>query len=181
MEIKKDVKMDFLNDLKGDVEKFAHKFSSGLAHKISDAMAEEYQYVIDKFYSEYDPEYYVRHSERGMKPGLNKTYKKYYTNKHNSIYYGGIEISPDRMYDDYRDSKEKVLSSFLDGYHGRPSAGIESSLLPYKHMLRFRNQLINALLSMDGNAVDSNGRAENLISEARAEAAGLKYKIVKFV
>ena len=173
----KDVKMDFLNDLKNDVSKFAHNFSSNLAHKISDEMAKEYQYVIDRFYSEYDPEYYVRHSERGMKPGLNKTYKKYYTNKHNSIYYGGIEISPDRMYDDYRDSKEKVLSSFLNGYHGRPSAGIESSLLPYRHMIRFRDQLINALRDMNNQGFSTNP----IISKAKAEASDLGYKIVKFV
>ena len=173
----KNVKMDFLNDLKSDVSKFVHNFSSNLAHKISDEMAKEYQYVIDRFYSEYDPEYYVRHSKRGMRPGLEKTYRKYYTNKHNSIYYGGIEISPDRMYDDYRDSKEDVLSSFLSGYHGRPSAGIESSLLPYKHMLRFRDQLINALRDMDNKGYSTNP----IISKAKAEAASLGYKMVKFI
>ena len=176
MEIK-DAKMNFLKDLKNDVSKFAHNFSSNLAHKISDEMAKEYQYVIDSFYSEYDPEYYVRHSARGMRPGLEKTYKKYYTNKHNSIYYGGIEISTDRMYDDYRDSKENVLNSFLNGYHGRPSAGIESSLLPYRHMLRFRNQLIDALRDMN----DEKHLTNPIISEAKAEASGLGYKIVKFV
>ena len=164
-------KMDFMDALKSDVKMLSHSLSSNLAHKISDEMAREYQYVIDRFYSEYDPEYYVRHSERGMRPGLIKTFKKYYTNKHNSIYYGGIEITSDNMYDDYRDSKEKVLSSFLDGYHGRPSAGVESSLLPYKHMLKFRERLINEL-----------GRSDSaLFSYAKNKAKALPYQLIKII
>ena len=164
-------KIDFMDTLKSDVKMLSHALSSSLAHKISDEMAEEYQYVIERFYSEYDPEYYVRHSQRGMKPGLTKTFKKYYKNPHNTIYYGGIEILADRMYNDYRDSKEKVLSSFLNGYHGRPSAGIESSLLPYKHMLKFRERLINEL-----------GRSDSaLFSYAKNKAKALPYQLIKIL
>lgn len=157
-----------LRDLNSDIKQMSHVVSSNLAHKISDEMAQEYQYVIDRFYSEYDPEYYVRHAERGMKPGLNKTFKKYYKNPHNTIYYGGIEIISDNMYDDYRDPKEKVLSSFLDGYHGRPSAGIESSLLPYRHMLKFREQLVNEIERPNSA----------LFSYAKNKATSLPYKII---
>jgi len=157
-----------LKDLNSDIKLMSHTVSSNLARKISDEMAQEYQYVIDRFYSEYNPEYYVRHSERGMNPGLNKTFRKYYKNPHNTIYYGGIEITSDNMYDDYRDPKEKVLSSFLNGYHGRPSAGIESSILPYKHMLKFREQLVNEL-----------GRPDSvLFSYAKNKAKALPYKII---
>ena len=106
-----------------------------------------------------------------MKPGLEKTFKKYYKNPHNTIYYGGIEITSDNMYDDYRDSKEKVLSSFLNGYHGRPSAGIESSILPYKHMLKFREQLINDL-----------GRSNSaLFSYAKNKAKSLPYQLIRII
>lgn len=164
-------KIDFMNTLKNDVNMLSHALSSSLAHKISDKMAEEYQYVIERFYNEYDPEYYVRHFERGMNPGLNKTFKKYYKNPHNTIYYGGIEITSENMYNDYRDSKEKVLSSFLDGYHGRPSAGVESSLLPYRHMLKFREQLINEL-----------GRPNSdLFSYAINKAKMLPYQLIKII
>ena len=161
--------MNFMDSLKSDVKMLKHGLSSSLAHKISDEMAQEYQYVIDKFYSEYDPEYYKRHSERGMRPGLEKTFKKYYKNPHNSIYYGGIEITSDAMYDDYHDPKNKVLGSFLDGYHGRASAGIESSILPYKHMLKFRKQLINEL----GHSNSA------LFSYAKNKARLLPYKLIK--
>ena len=164
-------KMDFIDTLKSDVKMLSHALSSSLAHKISDEMAQEYQYVIDRFYGEYNPEYYTRHSERGMKPGLEKTFKKYYKNPHNTIYYGGIEITSDNMYDDYHDSKEKVLSSFLNGYHGRPSAGIESSILPYKHMLKFREQLINEL-----------GRPNSvLFSYAKNKARSLPYQLIRII
>lgn len=163
-----DFESQILKDLNSDIKLMSHTVSSNLARKISDEMAQEYQYVIDRFYSEYNPEYYVRHSERGMNPGLNKTFRKYYKNPHNTIYYGGIEITSDNMYDDYRDPKEKVLSSFLNGYHGRPSAGIESSILPYKHMLKFREQLVNEL-----------GRSDSvLFSYAKNKAKALPYKII---
>lgn len=164
-------KIDFMDALKSDVKMLNHALSSNLAHKIADEMAQEYQYVIDRFYSEYDPEYYVRHSERGMKPGLNKTFKKYYKNPHNSIYYGGIEITSDNMYDDYHDSKDKVLSSFLNGYHGRPSVGIESSLLPYKHMLKYREQLIRELERSDSA----------LFSYAKNKAKKLPYQLIRII
>ncbi len=164
-------KIDFINALKNDVNMLSHALSSSLAHKISDEMAEEYQYVIERFYGEYDPERYVRHSKRGMMPGLNKTFKKYYKNPHNTIYYGGIEITSENMYNDYRDSKEKVLSSFLNGYHGRPSAGIESSLLPYKHMLKYREQLVNEL-----------GRPDSaLFSYAKNKAKMLPYQLIRII
>lgn len=135
------INMDFIDVVKDDVKKYMHNISSNLAHRISDELAQEYQYVIDRFYNEYEPLYYIRHSTKGMQSGLSKTFKKYYKNPHNTIYYGGIEITSKNMYDDYHDSKEDVLNSFLNGYHGRPSLGIESFLAPFEHMLRFRNLL----------------------------------------
>lgn len=157
-----------LKDLSSDMRLMSHAVSSELAHKISDEMAQEYQYVIDRFYGEYDPEHYVRHADRGMNPGLNKTFRKSYKNPHNTIYYGGIEITSDNMYDDYRDPKERVLSSFLAGYHGRPSAGIKSSLLPYKYMLKFREQLVRKIRSSNSS----------LFSDAKNKATKLLYKII---
>ena len=69
-------------------------------------------------------------------------FEKYYKNSHGSVFIGGIEISTQNMYSDYHDSQEDVLNSFLEGYHGRPSLGIVSSMQPYKHMLRYKDWLI---------------------------------------
>lgn len=162
-------KINFMNALTSDVSMLRHSLSSSLAHKISEEMAKEYQYVINRFYTEYTPHYYKRHASRGMVPGLMKTFKKYYKNPHSSIYYGGIEINSDDMYKDYRDSREQVLESFLEGYHGRPSEGIESSILPYKHMLAFRQHLINEL-----------GRSDSaLLLYAKNKAKAMPYKLIK--
>lgn len=163
------IKMQFIEALEEDAKKLSHSISSSLAHQISDKMEQEYQYVIERFYSEYQPESYKRHSERGYEPGLNKTFKKYYKNPHNTIYYGGIEIADDNMYDDYHDSPSSVLSSFLNGYHGRASAGIESFILPYKHMLKFRDSLANELKRSDSE----------LLLKAKKHAAGQSYKLIK--
>lgn len=165
------IQINFEKAFAQDLQMFSHAFSSNLAHKISDEMAQEYEYVIERFYSEYQPKYYKRHASRGKNPGLIKTFKKRYKNPHNTIYYGGIEITSEKMYDDYHDSKEEVLESFLEGYHGRPSAGIESSLLPYRHMLRFRDILINEL-----------GRSDSaLFSYAKSKAKGLPYQLIKII
>lgn len=165
------MQINFGDALAKDLQMFNHAFSSNLAHKISDEMAKEYLSIIERFYSEYQPQHYKRHATRGKIPGLNKTFKKYYKNPHNVIYRGGIEITSDKMYDDYHDSKEEVLESFLEGYHGRPSAGIESSLLPYRHMLRFRDILINEL-----------GRSDSaLFSYAKSKAKGLPYQLIKII
>ena len=166
-----EIKTNFMEALKSDVSMLRHSLSSSLAHKIADEMAEEYQYVIDRFYSEYTPEHYRRHSARGMTPGLMKTFKKHYKNPHNTIYYGGIEINSEDMYKDYHDSNEEVLSSFLSGYHGRPSLGIESSMLPYKHMLKFREHLINELGHSDSA----------LFVYAKNKARSLPYQIIKII
>lgn len=162
--------MDFVPILEQDIKVFQHFFLSSLAHQISNELAKEYQYVIDRFYDEYTPKRYKRHSSRGLQPGLTKTFRKYYKNPHNTIYYGGIEIDSDDMYNDYRDPKGKVLNSFLNGYHGRPSAGVESSLLPYKHMLRFREHLINEL-----------GRPDSVLISAAKDVARNKgsYSLIK--
>lgn len=166
-----EIKLNFINTLENDIKMLSHALSSNLAHKISDEMADEYQYIIERFYGEYKPEHYKRHSARGLMPGLNKTFKKYYKNPHNVIYYGGIEINSEKMYNDYHDSKDEVLDSFLAGYHGRPSAGIESSLMPYQHMLNFRDSLINEL-----------GRSDSsLLSYAKNKARGLPYQLIKIL
>lgn len=163
------IKLDFIDVLESDLKMLSHALSSNLAHKISDEMAQEYQYVIERFYGEYTPKYYKRHSERGMVAGMFKTFKKHYKNAHNTIYYGGIEISSEKMYNDYHDSKDEVLGSFLDGYHGRASLGIGSSVLPYKHMLTFRKLLMKELEHSDSA----------LFSYAKNKAKGLPYKLIQ--
>lgn len=119
-----------------------------LAKKAQDELVKEYKHVVNMFYSEYSPKSYKRHASRGMTPGYELSYKKFWQNSHGAlgVVYGGVEISPDRMYSDYRESSSAVLQSFLDGYHGPPNAGIWSSVDAYNHMIKFRDILANNLV-----------------------------------
>lgn len=119
-----------------------------LAKKAQAELIKEYQYVINRFYDEYFPTTYKRHAQRGMKPGYEKTYRKFWQNSHGALgtVYGGIEISSDKMYDDYAAPPEYVLASFLGGYHGPASRGIWSGIRTYEHMLKFRDILANNLV-----------------------------------
>lgn len=119
-----------------------------LAIEARERMSEEYLYVISDFYSEYEPKYYYRHfnnkydNDSLLRSGLGKTFEKYYKNSHNTSFSGGISISTENMYSDYSASQTDVLNSFLEGYHGPAFMGIESSLQPYRHMLRYKDWLV---------------------------------------
>ena len=133
---------------KDELRKRAKEKARELAIEARERMTEEYLYVISNFYSEYEPKYYYRHFNNNydlhslMKSGLGRTFEKYYKNSHNSVFSGGICISTENMFTDYEGSPEDVLNSFLNGYHGHPHLGIESSIETYKHMLRFKDLLI---------------------------------------
>ena len=131
-----------------ELEEKAIKKAKELAIEARERMTEQYLNVISDFYSEYDPKYYWRHfnnnyDERSLKrSGLGRTFEKYYKDSHGSVFTGGISISTDNMYDDYEGSQWDVLGSFLEGYHGPAYMGIESSMQPYNHMLRYKDWLI---------------------------------------
>lgn len=131
-----------------ELEEKAVKKAKELAIEARERMTEQYLNVISDFYSEYDPKYYWRHfnnnyDERSLKrSGLGRTFEKYYKDSHGSVFTGGISISTDNMYSDYEGSQWDVLTSFLEGYHGPSYMGIESSVHPYNHMLRYKDWLI---------------------------------------
>lgn len=131
-----------------ELEEKAINKAKELAIEARERMTMEYLNVISDFYSEYDPKYYWRHfnnkyDERSLKnSGLGRTFEKYYKDSHRSVFTGGISISTDNMYSDYEGSQWDVLGSFLEGYHGPAYMGIESSMQPYNHMLRYKDWLI---------------------------------------
>ena len=125
-----------------DLTRYIQRIARNMAKAITDDMEKEYNYVISRFYAEYTPEKYKRHAERGMEPGLTKTFIRYYKDPHGAIAYGGMKVSTENMYGDYNTGKLDTLESFLSGYHGPQSAGIWSYIDPYNHMVRFRNLII---------------------------------------
>ena len=122
--------------LYGELGLYASRVAYSLADQTVQALRKEYDYIIDRFYSEYKPRKYVRHKDRGEEAGMPKTIRVaiYPTN---GGMFGGIEFSEEDMYDDYEESKEQVLSDFLAGYHGPGYQHISSSIVPLTHMYRY--------------------------------------------
>ena len=137
---------------KDTLRKKAKEKAKELAIEARERLTQEYLNVIENFYREYEPKYYNRHlnyqwfhnhdEHTLMKSGLGRTFEKYYKNSHGTVYSGGISISTENMYTDYSTSPINVLNSFLNGYHGPASIGIESSIETYKHMLRYKDWLV---------------------------------------
>lgn len=143
------------NDTKREIENKARQKAKDLAKEARELMTQEYLSLISNFYREYTPKYYYRHfnndySEQGiLNSGMGHTFEKYYHNSHNRLYGGGIWIDAIRhdgtnrnMFDDYQGTQYQVLSSFLNGYHGVPTLGINGKYEIYNHMVQYRKELI---------------------------------------
>lgn len=127
-----------------------------LAKEARKDLSKEYEKLTEKFYNEYSdyPEVYVRHIDKGYpETGMSKTYKSYYKNKNNQTFLGGIIISEENMYDDYKTSKKwqpqvksLVLYSFVNGYHGLPGEQYPgtkiSKIHPIEDMEKIKKNLI---------------------------------------
>lgn len=134
-----------LNDVAFSIlKKQMEQRAKDIATDARDRLTDEYNRVIDFFYSDYSPNYYQRHS--GI-PGMRKTFRKYYRNSHGTSYSGGIQIGVNDMYNDYGykgDNRAYVLDSFLDGYHGPKHLEITGNqgIKAYEHMIKFRDNLV---------------------------------------
>lgn len=131
-----------------DLNKYAKNVAKNMAIAVREDIAKQYISLIDTFYKEYEPNYYLR----GY--GLYNSFRKYYKNSHDSIYYGGIEISDIKMKDsDYKANKSTVLASFLSGYHGLVSLNIHFATEPEKDILDYRNEIYSNILRYNDNAI----------------------------
>lgn len=136
------------NETKKKLRQKAIDKAKELAIEARERLTTEYLNVISDFYSEYEPKYYWRHFNNKYdnnslkRSGLGRTFEKYYKDSHGLVFSGGISISIDNMHTDYEGDQIDVLNSFLNGYHGPAYMGIESSIQPYNHMLRYKDWLI---------------------------------------
>ena len=72
------------------LEKQAQKKASELAHEAQQRLIDGYVSFIDLYYSDYTPQQYVRTHN------LYRSYNKFYKNSHGTIFYGGVEVTPER-------------------------------------------------------------------------------------
>ena len=89
------------------IEKDAQKKASELAHEAQKKLISHYEAMIDWYYRDYDPVAYVRTHN------LYNSYRPFYKNSHSTIYYGGVEVTADRMHENYGTDKHPFAAADL--------------------------------------------------------------------
>ena len=104
-----------LGNLSRDIQLYANSVCRNTASLIADELTEETKTAIVTFYNDYSPEYYKRNYWNFEK----NSYRRYYSNPHNKIYKGGVELTPGLMKDIYQHPKDEVFGSVMEiGSHG---------------------------------------------------------------
>lgn len=131
-----------------DLKKYSKNFSIGMATQIRDDLTKSAAVAIEAFYQDYTPIYYQRHYYNFRE----KSFKKYYDNKHNHIIRGGVELSSENMDDIYQDSTQQVFDMVYAGYHGVASGFEEPYTFTPVHVMKpspleiieeYRDNIIN--------------------------------------
>lgn len=136
-------------ELRKDLQRFGNQVAKNIATKSRDELTKEFAWTITNFYTSYAPTQYERNWQ------LYKAYEKYYQNAHGNIYYGGVRILSDKMQDLYHDSPDEVLSTVLEGFHGRSNRWIQTEPAPLEHIIKFRDSLIAGIGVWGPSAIHS--------------------------
>lgn len=156
------IQLKIPKELIKDIQQYGNNIAKNIATQCRDALTEEYNYSVQRFYGEYDPKQYKRQYS------LYNTGKKYYRNPHGTKFHGGVEIFSDKM-SKHHDSNEYVLDISLMGIHGEPSIAITPPWI-LDHMLTYRLLLFNSI------DIDDGGIGATAISKAKSNS----YKILNF-
>lgn len=142
-------------NLRKSLEKYGQEKAKELAQDAREKLSNHYMSLIDWYYVDYIPKlnkYGEPYYHRTF--GLYKSYKKYYKNSHNSTYYGGVEITADKM-KDYPSLNGEGFSAqaLMDKFIYNPSGtwhggdwhggyGIEAGFSIYDEMDKYYNKLL---------------------------------------
>lgn len=140
--MKNKIKIKVPPNLKTDIQNLGNEVAKQIAIMSRDGLSECYENAIQQFYSSYDPTYYTRKEYKG-RLALYSTYKKYYTNAHGNIFYGGIRISPSYIPELHKDPNYEVLDLALHGWHGSPYANIYTSPTPWDLINDYRLYILD--------------------------------------
>lgn len=116
-----DIAID-ISSINDDIKEFLNRFGYKYTHLIADDLYSKAELAISMFYVDYEPNRYIRHA--GHYSMMN-TYHKKTRNFGHMVYYGGIELSPEGMEDDYRSiygprvDKEFIYDLVYSGWHGQ--------------------------------------------------------------
>lgn len=129
------------------LEKQAQKKASELAHEAQEKLTDHYMSLIDWFYADYQPIEYLREFN------LYNSYKNFYKNSHSTIYYGGVEVTSEKMHDyDYNRRQPITASNLLNTYIYNPNGtwhggdmyggyGVSANFNIYGEMHKYHEQL----------------------------------------
>ena len=98
----------------GEIEKYCQNVLRQTTADIRDELTQEAFDAIVAFYESYSPKIYRRHYFNF----LEHSFKKYYKNPHNQIYYGGVQLTPETLRNCYQDDTREVFDTVYSGYHG---------------------------------------------------------------
>ena len=107
------------SSLEAALKEIAEDACRNAAGRIRDELYEEAKLAIEDFYNSYNPIYYRRHYYNFY----NKSFKKYYSNAHGTIYRGGIELTPENLDEIYKHPASDVFDSVYAGIHGPAAMG----------------------------------------------------------
>ena len=110
------------------LEKYSKEVGRITAVDIRDELTETAFNAIVAFYESYTPRSYKRHYYNF----LEKSFRKYYSNAHGTIFRGGVELTPQLMDNIYQSSAgyspaqvtEQVFDTVYAGFHGVASTQI---------------------------------------------------------
>lgn len=128
-----------------DIEKYGNNIAKNIALSAKKELVEEYAYSVEQFYASYTPIYYNREWQ------LRRSYKPYYRNPHGNRFYGGVEITSQKMKHD--DNNEYILNNSLYGFHGSPDLGIWTPPYILNHVLNFHNILFGMIENYVNSAI----------------------------
>ena len=125
-----------ISGLKDYLERYAKEVGHLTAADIRDELTDTAFYAIVRFYEDYSPTSYKRHYYNF----LEKSFRKYYSNAHGTIYRGGVELTPQLMDNIYQSSSgysdsqitEQVFDTVYAGFHGVASTQIYPGSAPRK-------------------------------------------------
>ena len=109
------VDTSILDEIAFEIKDYSKNVSKYSAIAASNELVFASYDAIEKFYDDYEPEYYDRHYTNFLK----RSYKKYYHNNRDTVFSGGVELSSDFLKDLYRGSTELVFNLvIMTGAHG---------------------------------------------------------------
>jgi hypothetical protein len=140
---------------RNDLEKAGRKMANKLADDAKEKLVKKYISLINDYYEDYTPKvdkHGIPYYQRTL--NLFNSYRPYKKNPHNTIYYGGVQITADKMYDYESISGEpfaaqSLLDKFIytkDGtWHGgdwHGGYGVKAKFSISGELLDYRDYLV---------------------------------------